>query len=181
MTKRSYEPSPMSTWPGWVLSPRRIDGASSRPGLSTAAAASPPSSLRARPCTSSTAPMASRTWTCGRSYSLIPGSRWPADRRNVSADFGPSSLGRQKYNLLAAPNERARRAMEKVAQYEGRRVGLLMRALPVGPRAEPGEAIQDWLAKGQRHGHGSAWFLSQKAVVLIDPGPRRGEVLWPIE
>jgi hypothetical protein len=112
-------------------------------------------------------------------YSLIPGSRWPADRRNVSADFGPSSLGRQKYNLRAAPNERARRAMEKAAQYEGRRVDLLMRALPVGPKAEPGAAILDWLTKGQQRGHGSAWFLSNKTVVLIDPESRRGEVLWP--
>lgn len=81
-------------------------------------------------------------------YSLIPGRRWPADRRNVSADFGHSSLGRQRYDLGAAPDERVRRWMEKAAQYEGRRVDLMMRALPVGPRSESGAAILDWLAQG---------------------------------
>lgn len=114
-------------------------------------------------------------------YALIPSTKWPADRRNVHVDFGPSSLGRQKYNLREAQNERSRRWMEKAAQYEGRRVDLLMRALPVGPRADPAAAILDWLGKGQRRGRGSAWFLSQKAVVLIDPAPRRGEVLWPVD
>ena len=84
----------------------------------------------------------------------------------------------QKFNLREAPNERVLRACEKAAQYEGRRFDLLMRALPVGPSVEPVAAIREWLLKGQRRGQGSGWFLSKKAVVLIDPASRRGEVIW---
>lgn len=113
-------------------------------------------------------------------YSLIPGTKWPADRRNTHADFGSSSLGRQAYDLTAAPDERAARNYEKWSRFKGRRVDLLMRALPVPPDADPATAVQAWLTSGARKGTGSAWFLAKKAVVLIDPSSRCGEVIWPM-
>ena len=112
-------------------------------------------------------------------YSLMPGTRWPADRRNVSADFGPSSLGRQEYNLEAAGDDRERAAWKRLMAYEGRRVDLLMRALPVPVDADPVASIRDWLMAGAKAGHGSAWYLAKKAVVMIDPNPLLGEVIWP--
>jgi hypothetical protein len=111
-------------------------------------------------------------------YSLIPGSKWPADRRNTHTDFGESSLGRQTYDAAQAPDERTRRAYETWSGYTGRRVDLLMRALPVGLDADPAAAVRAWLRAGRRKG-GSAWYLAQKAVVLIDPPTRCGEVIWP--
>ncbi len=113
-------------------------------------------------------------------YSLIRGTKWPADRRNTHADFGASSLGRQAYDLANAPNERTRHNYEKWSKFQGRRVDLLMRALAVALDADSATAVQAWLKAGVRKGKGSARFLAQKAVVLIDPPSRCGEVVWPL-
>ena len=112
-------------------------------------------------------------------YSLMPDTRWPASRRNVSADFGPSSLGRQEYNLAAARDDHQRKEWKRFMAYEGRRVDLLTRALPVPVNADPVASIRDWLKAGTKAGQGSAWFLAEKAVVMIDPSPLLGEVIWP--
>lgn len=113
-------------------------------------------------------------------YSLIPGTKWPADRRNTHADFGPSSLGKQPLVATDAPDERTRSRREKWSKFEGRRVDLLMRGLAVPRDTDPAQAIRAWLTAGARKGNGSAWFLAQKAVVLIDPASRCGEIVWPL-
>ncbi len=113
-------------------------------------------------------------------YSLVPGSKWPADRRNTCADFGISSLGKQAYDLATAPDLRTTSNYEKWSKFEGRRVDLLMRALAVPLDNDPATAVRAWLTAGERKGRGSAWFLAQKAVVLIDPSSRCGEIIWPV-
>jgi len=119
-------------------------------------------------------------------YAAIPGGRFPAYRRETHADFGPSKLGRQTYDMQRAgrPSEQAR--WTKWSRYSGRRVDFLMRPLPVDPQApldEAVEAITAWLRDGAASEAAeppSSWYLAQKAVVLIDPAERRGEVVWPV-
>jgi len=117
-------------------------------------------------------------------YAAIPGMRFPADRRETHADFGPSSLGRQTYDFTAARNARERALWRRWSAYEGRRVDFMMRALQVdvdGPLSAVLQAVQGWVAKGSRitaSSIPSAWYLSKKAGVLLYPESRRGEVLW---
>lgn len=105
-------------------------------------------------------------------------TRFPADKRNVHLDFGPSTLGRQPYALEEAPNPYVRARWAKWAEFEGRRVDLLMRGLPCSPGADPVEAIRDWLISGRTKPRSSPARLSEKAMILIDPDGRRGEVVW---
>jgi hypothetical protein len=117
-------------------------------------------------------------------YARIPGMRFPADKRETHADFGPSSLGRQTYDLSAARNARERALWRRWSAYEGRRVDFMMRALPVdvgGSFSTVAKAVQDWVANGSRiaaSSKPSAWYLSKKAGVLLYPDSCRGEVLW---
>lgn len=97
-------------------------------------------------------------------FAAVPGERFPADRRNTHVDFGPSRFG-------SYANEPTR-----FRHYEGRRVDLLMRALSVGMTADPLSALQAYLTEARTR---SAQLLAEKAVVLLDPSPRRGEVVWP--
>jgi hypothetical protein len=88
---------------------------------------------------------------------------WPFPPRwRGTRDFGPSKFGRY-------PGDPAR--------YSGRRVDLLGRSLPVAPGTDPADAIRRYLAAAQTR---SARELAAKAVVLIDPTDRAGEVVWPI-
>lgn len=79
-------------------------------------------------------------------------------RWRTVADFGPSRFGR----TATAPELR------------GRRVDLFGRSLPEPPGADPGDAIRRYLAAARSP---SAKLLTQKPVVLLEPG-RRGEVVW---
>ncbi len=118
-------------------------------------------------------------------YACIPGTRFPADRRETHADFGPSELGRQQYDFAAARNEREQARWRRWDGYTGRRVDFLTRALPAEPHADAdtaARAIQDWLANGSREARvkkSTAWHLAQKAVVLITPTGGLGRVIWP--
>jgi hypothetical protein len=103
--------------------------------------------------------------------------RFVADRRETQADFGPSELGRQRYDLDAARNERERNRYRRWQLYEGRRVDLMLRGLQCPLDADPAIEIREWLVRGKPGS--SPWWLSKKAVVLIDPPERRGEVAWP--
>ncbi len=107
-------------------------------------------------------------------------TRFPADIRNRHVDFGPSTLGRQHYDIQSATNERERHRLEKWSKFTGRRVDLMLRALAVPADADPADAIQIWLRSGRRRADGSPWYLAQKGVVLIDPIERRGETIWPV-
>jgi hypothetical protein len=87
---------------------------------------------------------------------------WPFPPRwRGTRDFGPSKFGRY-------PGDPPR--------YAGRRVDFLGRSLPVGPGADPADALRRYLTAG---GTTSAKALAAKAVVLIDPQDRAGEVVWP--
>jgi hypothetical protein len=118
-------------------------------------------------------------------YSAIPGRRFPADKRETHKDFGPSVLGRQRYDFDAARNAHERARWQRFSAYSGRRVDFLMRALPVQPDAPAStvvKALRQWLERGARS-HAtpkpSAWHLASKAMVLLYPESGRSDVVWP--
>ncbi len=86
-------------------------------------------------------------------------SRWRGTR-----DFGPSKFGRHPHDP---------------PQYAGRRVDLLGRSLPAAPGADPVDGLRIYLTGRKKTA--SAKALAAKAVILIDPPHRSGEVAWPIE
>ena len=87
---------------------------------------------------------------------------WPFPARwRGTRDFGPSKFGRY-------PGDPPR--------YSGRRVDLLGRSLPVQLSANPTEVLRRYLADRRTD---SAKALAAKAVVLIDPENRVGEIVWP--
>jgi len=87
---------------------------------------------------------------------------WPFPARwRGTRDFGPSKFGRN-------PGD--------PENYSGRRVDLFGRSLPSEPDADPAEAIRRYLTSRRT---ASARALAAKAVVLIDPKDRVGEVVWP--
>ncbi len=120
-------------------------------------------------------------------YAAILGTGFPAARRETHADFGPSSLGRQSYDLAGARTAREQALWRRWAAYRGRRVDFLMRALPVqpdAPYAEIIQAVQDWLRRGAAASSPkkpSAWYLAQKAMVTLSPATERGQILWPAD
>jgi hypothetical protein len=117
-------------------------------------------------------------------YASIAGRRFPADRRETHADFGPSDLGRQLYRPAEARSPREAERFRRWQSYAGRRVDLLMRAIP--PPEEPTPeaiyaAIREWLTGGQRRDDGSSpAHLARKAMIIIDPEPDRGRTIWPL-
>jgi hypothetical protein len=107
-------------------------------------------------------------------YAAIPGERFPGDKRVRRDDFGPSSLGRQTYDMHAA---------RRWSAYTGRRVDFCLRELPVEADAPINSVIsvlQEWLARGARSTakrKPSSWYLAQKAVVLLYPDSHHGYVV----
>ena len=88
---------------------------------------------------------------------------WPFPPRwRGTRDFGPSRFGRY-------PGDPPR--------YVGRRVDLLGRSFQVVPDADPAEVIRNYLATRQTR---SAKELAAKAVVLLCPESRVGEIVWPV-
>jgi hypothetical protein len=87
---------------------------------------------------------------------------WPFPARwRGTRDFGPSKFGRY-------PGDPQR--------YSGRRVDLLGRSLPAAPGTDPADAIRRYLAARRTD---SAKALAAKAVVLVEPENRVGEIVWP--
>jgi hypothetical protein len=114
-------------------------------------------------------------------FAAVPGERFPDFPRLVRhVDFGPSTLGRQAYDLAAARDDRQRRQWARWAgQYRGRRVDLVKRALLVSPEADPVEVIRSWLWAGRAASRtSSAFYLARKPVVLLDPPALRGTFAW---
>lgn len=106
-------------------------------------------------------------------------NRFPEDKRKKHVDFGRSDLGRQLYDLRAAKSPRQKALMRKwSSEHVGRRVDLMMRGIVCDREDDPAEAIRTWLVSGARKPGSSPWHLRKKAVVLIDPQERRGEVVW---
>jgi hypothetical protein len=95
-------------------------------------------------------------------YADVPGVTIPY-RAHWCYDFGPSKFGRQEKTTLHP-------------EYEGRRVDVFVRALPVGPGADPIEAVRDYL---HRAGTKTARLLAQKGVVILEPDELLGAVAWP--
>lgn len=120
-------------------------------------------------------------------YAAIPGTAFPGGRRETHADFGPSSLGRQSYDLAEARTARERALWRRWSAYQGRRVDFLMRALTVQPEASYAEilqAVRDWLLRGAAAScpkKPSAWHLAQKAMVTLTPALQRGQIIWPAD
>lgn len=79
----------------------------------------------------------------------------------TKVDFGPSRFGRYPRDP---------------AFFHGRRVDLIGRSLDVAPDADPVEAVMHYLADGRTE---TARQLAKKAVVLLEPEPLRGQVIWP--
>jgi hypothetical protein len=89
---------------------------------------------------------------------------WPFPPRwRGTRDFGSSKFGRY-------PGDPPR--------YSGRRVDLLGRSLPVAPGTDPADAVRRYLTAWRTD---SAMALAAKAVVLIDPQNRAGEIVWPAD
>jgi len=85
---------------------------------------------------------------------------WPFPGRwRGTRDFGPSKSGRY-------PGDPPR--------YAGRRVDLLGRSFRIEPGTDPAEVIRRYLAARRTR---SAKELAAKAVVLIDPESRVGEIV----
>src|SRR4051794_13571805 len=87
--------------------------------------------------------------------------------------------GARRYDLAKAKDARERSQWQRwQREHEGRRVNLMMRGLRCDPDEDPAAAVRAWLDGGLRRSAKSPWHLRQKAVILIDPKQRRGEVVW---
>jgi hypothetical protein len=88
---------------------------------------------------------------------------WPFPARwRGTRNFGPSKFGRYSGDP---------------PRYSGRRVDLLGRSLSAEPGADLSDHLRRYLAARRTD---SAKALAAKAVVLIDPPSRAGEIVWPI-
>jgi hypothetical protein len=120
-------------------------------------------------------------WTL---YAAVPGARFPADRRETHADFGPSELGRQSYDLTTARYDQERNRFQRWQAYAGRRVDFMMRALPLPPDAPADDIVitlRAWLTTGASHRgqkKPTPWYLAQKAMVALWPDDQLGRIIW---
>jgi hypothetical protein len=83
-------------------------------------------------------------------------------RWRTQVDFGPSRFGRYPGD----PDS-----------FDGRRVDLIGRSLAASPDGDPVEAVRGYLRAARTE---TARQLAGKAVVLLDPEPLRGQVIWPV-
>lgn len=93
-------------------------------------------------------------------YAKDPSIGYPY-RRIGTGDFGKSELGRH-------PDDHG---------FVGRRVDLLGRTLAVAPSADPVAAVRSYLRTGVT---ATSKELAKKAIVVVDPGPRFGQIVWPV-
>jgi hypothetical protein len=94
-------------------------------------------------------------------YAALPTGPFPY-RRIGNADFGPSKFGRW-------PGDSER--------FTGRRVDLIGRSLHVESGQDATEVLRRYLSAGATK---SARALAAKAVVLLTPEGRRGDIVWPV-
>lgn len=122
-------------------------------------------------------------------YAAIPGRPLRTGRYEVCRDFGPSSLGCNRY---PAPHTREVRRWN---EFTGRRVDLLARDLPVDSDASVdvvAAALRNWLAAGAARPclhlqpkvrSPSPHWLAHKAMVwIVTPETRRraGKKVWDV-
>lgn len=84
-------------------------------------------------------------------------------RRRVARDLGESKFG-------VHPDD-------KEAGFQGRRIDLLGRSIDVALGEKPVDALQRYLQEAKTS---TAWYLSQKPVVIIDPPELIGQIIWPV-
>lgn len=94
-------------------------------------------------------------------FTQHPARPWYA-KRNKTADFGDPKFGTSADHPY----------------FVGRRVDLLGRSLDIPAGTDVGEAIREWLQSGKTK---SARLLAQKAVIMLSPADRLGEVVWPVQ
>lgn len=93
-------------------------------------------------------------------YAAHPDATYPA-RRNVARDLGDPKFGQ-------APNQ---------PEFIGRQVDLLGRSLNADMSTDPVAALRVYLSERRTS---SAHHLAQKAVILLEPRPLLGTVVWPV-
>lgn len=91
-------------------------------------------------------------------YDQHPQREFPP-RRRATVDFGDPKFG----------------TTDDRPQFVGRRVDLIGRSIRDADRTNPVETLRRYLRAGIT---GSARFLAQKAVVLLEPAPLRGTIVW---
>jgi hypothetical protein len=84
---------------------------------------------------------------------------FPARGRRGVRDFGPSEFGRH-------PEFRG---------FSGRRVDICARSIRRGHDLDPISSVQNYLRNDKNR---TPRLLAQKAMVLLEPFDRRGEVIW---
>src|SRR5215210_151682 len=94
-------------------------------------------------------------------FAAHPDTKWPPRRPVVARDFGDPRFGR-------SPDR---------PEFVGRKVDLLGRSIEAEADADPAVALRAYLSEGRTS---SAYHLARKAVVVIEPTDRRGEVVWPV-
>jgi len=94
-------------------------------------------------------------------YSVHPDAGFPC-RRVGRRDYGPSKFGKNPDDPGCI----------------GRRVDLIGRSIRFAVGGDPIQSIQTYLS--DRHTK-TAWALSQKAVVLVEPRSLIGKIVWPKE
>jgi len=92
-------------------------------------------------------------------YAAHPRKRWYAKRIQL-VDFGDPTFGQSVDH----------------PEFVGRRVDLMGRGIDIGAREDPVDAIRRWLTSSNV---GSPGLLRKKAIVLLEPKARMGEVVWP--
>lgn len=93
-------------------------------------------------------------------YDQHPQREYPS-RRVARVDLGDSKFG----------------TSDDSPQFVGRRVDLIGRSIRGADRGDPVETLRQYL---RARTTSSARALAQKAVVLIEPAPLRGTIVWPI-
>lgn len=94
-------------------------------------------------------------------FAELSNLKGPFNRSARKRDFGPSKFGR-----YSGENPR----------YSGRRTDIFLRTIPTKDSAEPAMAIAAHLRSGKPGS--TPWHLAQKAVILLRPKSRLGEVVW---
>lgn len=97
-------------------------------------------------------------------FAAIDGVRGPHNRQCRKRDFGLSKFGRWPHDP---------------PKFVGRRIDLLWRTLLWPVDGDPVQAVRHYL-RGGKPGS-TPWHLAQKAVVLLRPTERMGEVAWPYD
>jgi hypothetical protein len=93
-------------------------------------------------------------------FAQHPQRSWGAYRRRGECDFGDPKFGR-------SPDS---------PEFVGRRVDLLTRGLKCEPGTDLATALRQYLGSARTE---TARELARKAVVLLTPSTRIGEVVWP--